>query len=81
MSDSLPPTSHDEVSLVEAMETYTFDERNETRDVVSCVGGGIDIDLGFAVEESVLALLVRRRRRCVVAVAGLTLYFDHGTRL
>lgn len=76
MSDSLPPTSHEEVSLVGTMETYTFDERYETRDVVSCVGGGIDIDLGFAVEESVLALFVGQD---VVIIVGHMLYFDHGT--
>lgn len=81
ISDSLPPTSHDEASLVEAMETYTFDERYETRDVVSCVGGGVDIDLGLAVEESVLALLVGRCRQGAIVVVGHALYFDHGTRL
>lgn len=63
--------------MAEAMETYTFDERYEARDVVSCVGGGIDIDLGFAVEESVLALFLSRCRQGVV-VAGHALYFDHG---
>lgn len=80
-SDSLPPTSDDEVNLADAMETYTFDERYEARDVVSCVGGGIDINLGLAVEESVLALLVGRCRQGVAVVASHALYFDHGARL
>jgi len=60
------------------METYTFDKRHEARDVVSCVGGGINVDLGLAVEESVLALLVSRWRQGVVVVAGHALYLDHG---
>lgn len=60
------------------METYTFDERHKARDVVSCIGGGIDINLGLTVEESVLALLVGGWRQCVVVVAGRALYFDHG---
>lgn len=76
MSDLLPPTS-DEARLVEAMETYTFDERYEAGDVVPCVGGGIDIDLGLAEEESVLALLVGQGA-VVVVVARRVHYFDHG---
>ena len=48
--------------MAEGMEAYTFDERYEARDVVSCVGGGIDVDLGLAVEESILALFVGRCR-------------------
>ena len=69
----------------EAKDTYTLDECYEARDVVSRIGGGIDIDLGFAVEESELALLVGRCGQgvvvVVVVVVGNALYLDHGSRL
>lgn len=44
--------------MVKGMWTYASNERYKTRDVVPRVRGGIDVDPGFAVEESVFALLV-----------------------
>jgi hypothetical protein len=38
-------------------DTDLLDESDKARDVVPGVGGGVYIDLGFAVQQSVLVLL------------------------